>query len=235
MGRAMRRRITDTKDGFKLLLAASAVAIILWFVPYAEFVVYPLRIFVTIIHETAHALAALLTGGSVEYISIKPDGSGATATRGGWAIIISIAGYLGTMLYGALLLLLCKRAAVAKGALGATAGLVIIMAFGLIRPLYGFGFFTAGLIGLGLGALFYFSSARVAQFFVGFLAVESCLNALFDLKVLFFLSAETETRTDALNLQEMTLIPAVVWAVLLGLAALVILFLTLRSYRIAMR
>jgi hypothetical protein len=61
------------------------------------------------------------------------------------------------------------------------------------------------------------------------------LNALFDLKVLLYLSTETGARTDAVNLQEMTLIPAVVWAVLWGLVSLVILFLTLRSYRIAIR
>jgi hypothetical protein len=231
----MRRRLTETKDGFKLLLGASALALALWFVPYAEFVIYPLRLFVTIIHEAAHALAALMTGGSVEYIQIKPDGSGVTATRGGIGFFISSAGYLGTMLYGALLLLFCKRAKAAKGALGATAVLVVVTSLWLIRPLFGFGFLAGGIIGLILAAAFYFSSPRIAQFFLGFLAVQNCLNALFDLKVLLYLSTETGARTDALNLQEMTLIPAVVWVVLWGLVALVILFLTLRSYRLAIR
>jgi len=226
-----KRRIKETKKAFKLLLIASVVTVILWFVPYAEYVVYPIRIFVTILHEGAHALAALVTGGRVEYIQIKPDGSGLTATRGGLAVVISSAGYVGTMLYGALLLVLCKRATSASVALGGTAAMIGVASLALIRPIVSFGFAAGVILALILASLFYFSPPRLAQLFLGFLAVQSCLNALFDLKLLLFLSAEGSARTDALNLQEMTFIPAILWAVLWALMSIAILFLALRRYR----
>ena len=48
------------------MLTASALAIALIFVPFASIVTYPCNLFVTLVHESSHALAALATGGSVE-------------------------------------------------------------------------------------------------------------------------------------------------------------------------
>src|SRR3989442_4608608 len=95
------------------LLLAAAISIILWFVPFAEIVTYPFRIFVTFIHEGGHALAALLTGNSVESLSIATNASGETYTSQGRMfsqMFISSAGYLGSMTFGALLLVLIRKA-----------------------------------------------------------------------------------------------------------------------------
>ncbi len=215
-----------------MLLLASGATLALWFVPYAEVIVYPLRLFVTIVHETAHALAALLTGGSVAYIQVRPDGSGLTATRGGLAPIISSAGYVGTVLYGGALLSWCREPRRAKAALGVTALLIAGMTLAFLRPIIGFG----SLVGMAWSALlsiaFGVASARIAQFLVGFLAVQSCLNAFFDLKTLFALSAAGGVPTDALAMQELTRIPALVWASLWsGISIGVIIFALRRSCR----
>jgi hypothetical protein len=61
--------------------------------------------------------------------------------------------------------------------------------------------------------------------------VQNCLNALFDLKVLFTLSVSEGARTDALVLQELTRIPALVWALLWSGISIGILALLLRGYR----
>jgi hypothetical protein len=55
-------------------------------------------------------------------------------------------------------------------------------------------------------------SARWAHFFLSFLAVQCCLNAFYDLKTLFLISATTNLHSDAVNMQEATMIPAIVWA-----------------------
>jgi hypothetical protein len=47
------------------MLTASALAIALIFVPFASIVTYPCNLFVTLVHESSHALAALATGGAV--------------------------------------------------------------------------------------------------------------------------------------------------------------------------
>ena len=66
----------DARPHAQLLLAATVISIVLWFIPYAEYLVYPFRLFVTLIHESGHALVAFLTGGSVQSLTIAADGSG---------------------------------------------------------------------------------------------------------------------------------------------------------------
>ena len=68
----------DAKPQVWLLLIATVVAVALWFIPYGSYVVYPIRLFVTFIHESSHALIAVLTGGSVQSLTIAVDGSGLT-------------------------------------------------------------------------------------------------------------------------------------------------------------
>jgi len=84
---------------------------------------------------------------------------------------------------------------------------------------------TAGLIFVAVAA-----SARVAHFFLSFLAVQCCLNALYDLNTLFLISATSRAQSDALNMQRLTFIPAIFWATLwLGISVIVLGF-ALRSY-----
>lgn len=59
----------------------------------------PVEYLVTIIHEGGHALAAILTGGSVHLLEISPNGGGFTQTSGGSMPIVTMAGYLGSILF----------------------------------------------------------------------------------------------------------------------------------------
>ena len=68
----------DAKPQVWLLLVATIVTIALWIVPYGGYVVYPIRLFVTFIHESSHAIMAVLTGGAVQSLTIAADGSGLT-------------------------------------------------------------------------------------------------------------------------------------------------------------
>src|ERR1700694_3943535 len=93
----------DARPQATTLLIAAAIAIVLWFVPFAEVLTYPFHIFVTFIHEGGHAIAALLTGNSVESLSVAMNASGETyTTQGGMfsQMLGSSAGYLGSMTYG---------------------------------------------------------------------------------------------------------------------------------------
>ena len=73
----MRYRLADdAKPQITLLLLATALTFVLWFIPFADYLVYPIRLFVTFVHEGGHALAAILTGGSVQSLTVAPDSSG---------------------------------------------------------------------------------------------------------------------------------------------------------------
>src|SRR6266508_2180383 len=98
----------EARPQAKTLLIAAAISVALWFVPFAEILSYPFRIFVTFIHEGGHAIAALLTGNSVQSLSIAMNGSGETYTTKGALlpqVFIASAGYLGSMAFGATLLI----------------------------------------------------------------------------------------------------------------------------------
>jgi len=227
------------------LLVAATISVVLWFIPYAEFLTYPFRIFVTFIHEGGHALAALLTGNSVASLSVATNASGETYTSQGGLIsqlLISSAGYLGSMAFGALLLVLIRKAVAARIVLLCCGVFVfaLTMIFGLIKPLFWlnawsgipFTLLAGTVISVGLVLIARFASARVATFFVSFLAVQCVLNALFDLKTVFFLSSPFGPRipTDAVNMAQATGVPPIFWTVIWIALALGILWFAMRLY-----
>ena len=227
------------------LLIAATISVLLWFIPFAEFLTYPFRIFVTFIHEGGHAIAALLTGNSVASLSVSPNASGEVySTQGGLIsqMFISSAGYLGSMIFGALLLTLIRRAVAARLVLLGSGIFVftLTMIFGLIKPIFSinawsgipFTLLAGTVISVGLVLIARFASAKVATFFTSFLAVQCVLNALFDLKTVFFLSSPfgTAVPTDAVNMANATGIPAILWTVVWIALALGILWFAMRLY-----
>jgi len=242
----MRYRLShDARPQALTLLIAATISVLLWFIPYAEFLTYPFRIFVTFIHEGGHAIAALLTGNSVASLSVAPNASGETYTTQGGLIsqfLISSAGYLGSMAFGALLLVLIRKAIAARIVL-LSCGILIFaltMIYGLIKPLFlinmwagiPFTLLAGTVISVGLILIARFASARVATFFLSFLAVQCVLNALFDLKTVFFLASPfgPAVPTDAVNMAHATGIPAIFWTVIWIAIALATLWFVMRLY-----
>src|SRR5207244_4794880 len=87
-------------------------------------------------------------------------------------------------------------------------------------------------LAIGLVAVARFASARVATLLLCLLAVQCVLNALLDLKTVFFLSSPLgpSVHTDAANMAAATGIPAVIWTIIWILAAFGILMGALRLY-----
>lgn len=237
----------DARPQAMTLLMAAVISIALWFIPFAEILSYPFRIFVTFIHEGGHAIAALLTGNSVQSLSVAMNGSGETyTTQGRWfsQMFVSSAGYIGAMTYGALLLVLIRRSVAARLVLVGSSVIVLALTiiFGVIKPLSAgvwlslsglpFTLFAGVLLSAGLFAVARFASARVASFVVSLLAVQCVLNALLDLKTVLFLSSPfaATVPTDALNMANATGIPAVIWATLWIALSVLILAVAVRQY-----
>ncbi len=99
----------DRRRDLALASAAFVVALVLWQVQELYLLMVPFRLFVTMIHELAHGLAAELTGGDFLRFEVTSRGAGLAYTRGGSPFVIIQAGYLGTALFGAGLLILSHR------------------------------------------------------------------------------------------------------------------------------
>src|SRR5205823_6595304 len=110
-----------------------------------------------------------------------------------------------------------------KALMGWTAGTISGVPFTLL----------AGVpLSLGLLAVARFTKPKFAVFFVSLLAVQCVLNALLDLKTVFFLSSPFApgVPTDALNMAKATGIPAILWSIVWIAIAFAILGLAMRLY-----
>jgi hypothetical protein len=242
----------DAKPQLWLLLFATAVTILLWFLPFGEYIVYPVRLFVTFVHESSHALVSVLTGGSVQSLTIGADGSGEVYSANGLlgGLLTSSAGYLGATAFGVFMLFLIRKAISPKKiltALGIGVAVVTVI-FTIISPIFNFlslnasvssiaftaiagTFLAAALFGLGK-----FLSVRYANFVVAFLAVQCVLNAVADLKNVFFISAPlvgSDIHTDAANMAAATGIPGFMWVVVWIGISLLMISVGLRLYAVS--
>lgn len=241
-------RASSPPDNRMLLLIATLVTVALWFVPYSDYLLYPLRIFVTFIHESGHAVAALLTGGSVDSLHVNPSGSGVTWVRVSplWAWISLSGGYVGAALFGALLLQVGRLSRWRHAGRNALYALSFyILAVTVLWAHNPFSnqpnAFTGGgpdlftpLAGLSLfGILFVLarlSSPRVADFLAAFLAVQCSLNALVDLRTLVFITSNHLGDNDAVFMSQHYLLPPTLWALLWAGIGLLLLGASLWSY-----
>lgn len=239
----------DARPQVRTLLFATLVSIALWFIPFASYLVYPFKLFVTFIHEGGHALAAVVTNSSVASLTVSPDTSGMVLSAPETplaGLIISSAGYLGATLFGALLLLLIRRAVQARIVLAGTAAYIAILTlvFGLFLPTLNFAraevsFFgvaftvsTGFLLAAALLLISRYASAKVATFFLSFLAVQCVLNAFYDLQVLLSLSF-SPAHNDAVNMQQATGVPSVFWVLTWIGVSIAILSIVLRLYAVS--
>lgn len=107
---------------FLAMLVAITIAYQFW---ASRMLLYPFELISTVFHEFGHAFVTLATGGSVSAIEINPNESGVTRFRGGFRCLILPAGYCGSSLAGAVLLVLSFGEKSAKIAAAST-GIVLL-------------------------------------------------------------------------------------------------------------
>ena len=247
----------DAKPQLKLLITATIISIALWVIStfvfsWVSYLVYPLQLFATFVHEGSHVLAALITGSHVDSLTVSPDTSGVVwSAASGWfsSLLISSAGYLGTTAFGTLLLVWMRFGYSSKIGLYFASGFVGLMTivFGLIAPILNV-FSTKATFGSiaftvisgvvltgGLFAIAKYASQKWVNFALSFLAVQCLLNAIFSLKDLFFISTMTDAQTDALNMANATGLPSIVWVLIwIGISVLMI-SVGLRIYAVSQK
>lgn len=207
---------------FASAIGAGAIGVfIIWPTPFA----YPVRLFVTVMHELGHAVATILTGGQVESIAIFPSGAGLTLSRGGNLFLIASAGYLGSLLVGALLLALVKRRGGSQRALQVLAVALLVADVAFVRNVFGF-VVTLGLA-VGFWAIAWKGPGWLPRFSVSLLAALNCIYAVLDLTGLFALSAG-RAQTDAEVMAGATGVPAIVWAAIWLTVGIIALWLFAR-------
>ncbi len=198
-------------DGGKLLMLVGFL--VLGVVGWDWTVMWPFKLLAVMGHETGHALASLLAGGSVQKVSISGNESGeclsSIPTSFFARTIVYSAGYVGSALISVVLLLLTFRFDLRRLVLGAACVWLVLMGVFYARDPFTLAFCAGMAAAFGLGARFL--PPQVVGVVNLFLASFTALYAAMDLKDDLWNSA-VRARSDAQLLADITPIPALVWA-----------------------
>lgn len=143
-------------------------------------IMYPIRLLVTFLHEFGHAFGALITGGDVLNLQVNPDGSGYTTTAGGNRAIVLLGGYIGSAIFGNILLYIgTKKENAASFTLYILATIMLISAVFWFNSL-----FTTGLLAVFALVLYLIASkTSFSSDILMFLGLTSILYIIQDFNV----------------------------------------------------
>jgi hypothetical protein len=184
------------------------VVFILGRTPGLKLLVLPLSVFGVIVHELAHGLVAILSGGRFKRFTVtwnptSTEVEGEALREGGVGCLITSAGYLGTIFIGGVLLVLATSEVPASLVLLALGVLVALVCLVYVRNLFGM------VSGLAVAALFVLVSQRlpeiIARGLLWLLAMQLFIDSFVHL---------IYVPQDAVNLQKRTGVPMAVWVVL---------------------
>ncbi len=172
-----------------------ALTVVLYVIPFGNFIAYPLMLFSTLVHELGHGLTALIVGGSFERMVIFSDGSG-VATHGGLpataampTALVSAGGLVGPAIAGALAFALGRSGRLSRVGLAIAAIFFAVMMAVFIRNPFGL-VFTGLVVGL-LGWTAWRRSADTAQLALVFLGIQMSLSVFSRADYLFMKEAHT--------------------------------------------
>ncbi len=208
------------QTGKYLIILVAAVA--LW----NTVIMKPLKLFAVFLHELGHSLMAVIFGYGIQGLRINLNESGYALTlpkNGFSAFMIANGGYLGSLVF-ALLILYLKRTPLKKFILGSIAILLLGVSIK-----YGESFFTILYSAIFAGfvlVLYMVHNDKLNEWVIDIIGISSVAYAVYDTfvdTVLLQLNLKlhiiqgwktSQPVTDAVQLQNMTQIPAFVWGLL---------------------
>ncbi|MFH0880073.1 MAG: M50 family metallopeptidase [Lentisphaerota bacterium] len=218
------------------LLLSAGVTVLLWHLPWGNYVLYPFTILATWFHEMGHGLTALALGGSFHQLLIWPNGSGLAQTSLGAhsgrvaAALTAAGGPLGPVICGALFILSGQNPRTSRLTLLLLGLVMIFSVLFWVRTLFG----LVAILAWGMAVLVTALKAPdwVKEFSIQFLGAQACISAYQTIDYLFTKSVRINGQpmmTDTAGMQAALLLPYWFWALTIIAASAGLLFLALRA------
>lgn len=161
--------------------------------PSGDGIAGPLELFATWAHEAGHAFIGVLCGAEITRVDLSVDGSGVTGVSAPpsdtLAVAVGSAGYVGTVVVGALLVAAGRWPQAARITLVVLGGLMVLSAFLWMPSAFAFG------VSFGVGALLIVLAILLPTRWARFLA--TALGALTIFEGLARLVDVSDATTDA--------------------------------------
>lgn len=186
---------------------------------------YPLRMLIVFMHEIAHGIAAVITGGSILAISLSVYEGGHAITQGGNLFLIFSAGYLGSLLLGVFLFLMALKTDLDRWTLAGFGVVTLFFTAFYIRDLFPIWF--CGLTGIAMIAAGYWLRHTVTDFILRVIGLVSMIYVPYD--IFSDTIARSHLRSDAFMLAERFGGTTVFWGGLWLLISFAVIFGCLRS------
>ena len=188
------------------LFLASVLIFLLW----NTAIIFPVKLWSVLIHEIGHALAAILTGGSVSYIEVGPNLGGITLFSGGNEFITAFAGYFSSTIFGAAAFYASYREKERKYFGYGFAVIIFLVTVNLIRE--PFSIAVSILYCILLVVLPNLSKKSISEYTFRFIGLTSALYVFTD--VLYDVFSTSLRLSDAEKLEEITSIPSTFWGII---------------------
>jgi len=160
------------------VIASLAVIIALWDTP----VILPLKWLVVLFHELSHAAMGWCTGGRVISLNVTHREGGICLVAGGNRTLILLAGYPGSLCWGLAALFLSRSDRYTRATLVFLGALLGTVALWWVRPILGFGFPFALLVGALLLATGVRGGPWLRRAVLLIIGSTSCAYALIDIQ-----------------------------------------------------
>lgn len=209
-------------------------SLIVWNLPFGGVLLYPFKLLATWMHELSHGLVMMITGAGFDRMEIYRDTSGISfAEHGvgpGVRAAIAGAGYMGTPLGGAIILMLGQSRPGPRVVLAGLGLLMGMTAMFFVNGAFGMAAVSTGaIVCLAMAAL---AGERTAGFLANLIAVQACINALLDIRVLFrqnlVINGKVAGASDAHNMAAATFGTPALWAAVWLLWSFALLYAALR-------
>ncbi|MCX8131752.1 MAG: M50 family metallopeptidase [Clostridia bacterium] len=189
-------------------------------------IIRPLKIFTVFLHELGHALMAVVFGHGISGFRVNLNESGYTIAQSkGWfsSFMIANGGYLGSILF-ALLIIYLSRTGFKKYILGTVAIALLAVTLRFSGP--SFSLLYSVVFAVAVILLYMIQNERINEWVIDIIGISSIAYAVYDTFVdtillqinRFFHVIKgwngSRHMTDAMQLAEMTKIPAIIWGII---------------------
>lgn len=162
--------------GMVVPLILFCIALYLWRSP----VVAPIKYLTVFFHELSHGLAAVATGGEIVKIEMSSNFGGLCYTKGGNRFFVLSAGYLGSLLWGGIILVAAARTRFDREITAGLGILLLLVTLIWVRNLAGIVICT--LSGIGFLAMARYTTEAFCDQLLRFIGLTSCFYVIIDIK-----------------------------------------------------